>query len=279
MGQYLAGLRQPRPPTVLVEYDPGAAAAADLAASERGLRRAARVADAAAWRRYGRRTAVHADAVVTFTEEDAARVGPLGRTRVVRIAPGIALPREPADPVGADPPRVLFIGSFIHPPNVDAAVRLAQSIFPALRARVPSARLEIVGDAPPPVVRRLAGEAVEVTGYVPDTRPYLEAAAVVAAPLRLGGGMRLKVLEALAAGKAVVATPRAIAGLDLEPGTHVIVAERDAEFAQALAELLENPALRSTIGGAAREWAGDRLDWRHAVAAYERLYESLERTR
>jgi glycosyltransferase involved in cell wall biosynthesis len=280
MGQYLAALPEPRPARVLVEYDPGAAAAADLAATERGLRRAARLADAAAWRRYGRRLAGDVDAVVTFTEEDAALLGPLSSgARLVRIAPGIALPPTAADPVGVAPPRVLFVGSFVHPPNVDAAIRLAESIFPAVRARVPSARLELVGDQPPAAVRRLAGAAVDVTGYVPDTRPHVDAAAVVAAPLGLGGGMRLKVLEALAAGKAVVATPRAVAGLDLEPGTHAVVADGDAELGDALVELLENPARRRRIGSAARDFARERLDWRHTVAAYERLYDSLERDR
>jgi polysaccharide biosynthesis protein PslH len=278
MGQYLAALPHPRPPTVLVDYDPGAAAASDLAAREHGARRVARTADAVAWRRYGRRVVADADAVVAFTDEDAQSLGPFAaHTRVVRIAPGIALPPAAADPVGAEPPRVLFLGSFVHPPNVDAAVRLATAILPAVQERVPHARLEIVGDAPPAAVRRLAGDAVVVTGRVPDTRPHLGAAAVVAAPLRLGGGMRVKVLESLAAGKAVVATRRALAGLELEPGTHAAVGESDAELADALVDLLEHPDRRMRMGAAAREWARERLDWGHAVAAYERLYDALER--
>jgi glycosyltransferase involved in cell wall biosynthesis len=275
MGQYLVDLDGSQPATVLVEHDPGVAAARDLAAWERGARRAARKADALAWRRYADRVMSASDVVVTFTEEDAGKLG--AAARVVRIAPGIELPAAACDPVGADPPRVLFLGSFVHPPNVEAAVRLGQAIFPAVRARVPHARLEVVGDAPPPAVRGLAGDAVNVTGRVPDVSPHLEAAAVVAAPLGLGGGMRVKVLEALAAGKAVVGTPRALAGLDVEPGVHAAVGESDAELAAAIAELLADPDWRRRMGAAARAWAEERLDWRHAVAAYDRLYESLER--
>jgi glycosyltransferase involved in cell wall biosynthesis len=277
MGQYLTELPEPRPLAVLVDHDPGEDAATGLAAHERGLRRAARLADARAWRRYGRRVLGAADAAVAFTEADLALLRDVAaETRLVRIAPGITLPAEPADPVGAEPPRVLFLGSFVHPPNVDAALRLGRTILPAVRARVPEARLEIVGDAPPPAVRALDGAGVAVTGRVPDAWPYLDAAAVVAAPMRLGGGMRVKVLEALGAGKALVATPRAVAGLELQPGVHALLGESDAELAAALADLLEDPARRRRVGTAAREWASDRLDWGSAVAAYERLYDSLE---
>jgi glycosyltransferase involved in cell wall biosynthesis len=273
MGQYLTGLARP---TVLVEHDPGAAAAADLAAWERGPRGIGRRVDAFAWRRYERRLLATAEATVAFTEHDRAALRALAPdARVVRIAPGVRLPGEPSDPVGTPPPRVLFLGSFIHPPNVDAAIRLARDIMPSVRARVPGATLEIVGDAPPAAVRALGGDGVVVTGQVPDVRPHVDGAAVVAAPLRLGGGMRVKVLEALAAGKAIVATPRAVAGLELVPGTHAVVAEDDADLSDALANLLEDPERRRRIGSAAREWAGAQLGWERTAAAYAELYERL----
>jgi len=147
--------------------------------------------------------------------------------------------------------------------------------MPAVRARVPEARLEIVGDAPPAAIQALGGDGVAVTGRVADVRPHLESAAVVAAPLRLGGGMRVKVLEALAAGKAIVATPRALAGLELVPGTHALVADTDADLSDALAELLEDPERRRRIGSAARDWAAAHLRWEHATASYTELYERL----
>ncbi len=118
-----------------------------------------------------------------------------------------------------------------------------------------------------------------VTGRVADVGPHLNSAAVVAAPLRLGGGMRVKVLESLAAGKAMVATPRAVAGLGLEPGTHALIAETDGELSDALVSLLGDPELRRRLGGAARTLAAEHLTWNRATAAFEGLYASLLPTR
>jgi glycosyltransferase involved in cell wall biosynthesis len=140
---------------------------------------------------------------------------------------------------------------------------------------VPGATLEIVGGDPPAEVRALAGEGVTVTGRVPDTGPYLDRAAVVVAPLRLGGGMRVKVLEALAAGKALVATPRAVAGIDLTPGDQALVGETDAELAAAIATLLVDPERRRRLGESAHGWAGEHLGWPRTLDEYDRLYASL----
>ncbi len=276
MGQYLAGLRGAGPGMVLVPHDPGAASAADRARAESGLRAIARRVDAMAWRRYERSVLGAAHAAVAFTQQDSDRLKELaGTTRVVRIPVGVDLPARALDPVGKDPPGVLFVGNLIHPPNVQAALDLASYILPEVRARFPDVILEIVGDNPPPAVRRLSMAGVVVTGRVEDVVPHLDRAAVVAVPTRLGGGMRIKVLEALAAGKAVVATGRALAGIDLVPGEHALVAETDHEFAEAIGALLADPSLRERLGTAAREWTGRRLRWEDSAAAYEALYESL----
>jgi glycosyltransferase involved in cell wall biosynthesis len=116
---------------------------------------------------------------------------------------------------------------------------------------------------------------VTVSTEVPDVRPYLDAAAVVAAPVRLGGGMRVKVLEAVASGKAIVATPLALEGLELRDGEHVLVAETGTEFADALVELLMNVDRRTAIAEAARRWAEKNLDQESRARAYEALYTSL----
>jgi glycosyltransferase involved in cell wall biosynthesis len=274
MGQYLSAAGPA--PSVLVDHDPGAATAAELAGWEGGLRGAARRVDAAAWRRYERRVFAAAGAVVVFTDEDRGRISPTASAgRVTRIAPGTE-PPAPADHAGGQ--GIVFVGGFGHPPNVEAALRLAQAIFPAVRTRVPGATLELVGDAPPAELRSLAGDGVTVTGRVPDTRPHLDRAAVVTAPLSLGGGMRVKALEALAAGKALVATPRALAGLDLSPGEHALVGESDAQLADAIAALLEDPERRRRMGAAARAWAAEQLDWGRTLDSYDRLYASLTET-
>ena len=121
-------------------------------------------------------------------------------------------------------------------------------IFPRLRAQMPELTLALVGDRPPPELLLCAGERVAVPGRAQDLGSYLDAAAVVIVPLRIGGGMRVKVVETLAAGKALVASRLAVAGLDVRDREHVILAETDEEFTQAARWLLEHPDERARAG-------------------------------
>jgi glycosyltransferase involved in cell wall biosynthesis len=189
--------------------------------------------------------------------------------------PGTLLPVESLNPLGASPPQLLFVGNFIHAPNVDAATRLIGQIFPAVRKHYPEAKLLIVGDHPTVQLQQMAGDNVVITGCVPDVTTYLDDAAVVVVPLRLGGGIRVKVLEAMASGKAVLASPLAVEGLDLSPGEHVMVAETDEQFSAGIIELLSNPPSRSALASRARTWAEENLGWQNAVTAYDKLYQSL----
>ena len=196
-------------------------------------------------------------------------------TPIVRIPLGMALPEHPLNPLGHSPPSLLFVGNFGHPPNADAAVRLISAIFPRVQARFPELVLHIVGEQPAPRVRQMANANVIVTGPVPDVTPYLDRAALVVVPLRLGGGMRVKVLEALAAGKAVIASPLAVEGLDVVDGEHVFVAESDPQFCDAIAQLLAHPEQRAALAARARAWAHANLSWERSVVAYETLYQNL----
>jgi glycosyltransferase involved in cell wall biosynthesis len=262
MAQYLRALDGCGTARVLVEHDPPFRSPQ--------TRRARRV-----WRRFLEAAAKRADAVVVFTESDREVVRSLADpARIVRISLAVELPDEPLDPAGSSP-TVLFFGNFAHRPNVEAALRLVQGIFPRVLELHPGARLSIVGAEPPESLRRAAGEHVVVKGAVPDLTPDLDEAAVVVAPLFEGGGMRVKVLEALAAGKALVASPMAVDGLSLASGDHVVLASTDAEFAREIAALLDDPARRVSIARAARRWARENLDLDSVVSAYEALYESL----
>ena len=121
--------------------------------------------------------------------------------------------------------------------------------------------LYIVGDHPTPKIRQMANATVVVTGRVPDVTPYLVRAALVVVPLRFCGGMRVKVLEALAAGKAVVASPLALEGLDVMDGKHVLLADSDRQFSDATVQLLTQPERRTALAAQARSWARANLDW------------------
>jgi len=210
------------------------------------------------WRRFQRRAWNRFDLIQVFSRRDAdsiAALAPEAAARV-RVDPfGLVLPPA-ADPARESPGTILFVGAFHHPPNRDAALWLAREILPAVRERAPGARLRIVGSAPPPEVRALAGEHVEVVADAPSVIPHLEEAAVVMAPVRTGGGMRMKVLQAMAAGKAVVTTTRGTegyTGFDTEPP--LAVADGEAEIAAATAVLLADDEERRRLGSRAREFA------------------------
>jgi glycosyltransferase involved in cell wall biosynthesis len=258
---------------VLVAMEAAGRTALDVKRAARGLQRMVRALDLRAWRRYESAALHQVDALICYTDRD--------RQALASVAPGLPIatiplcvdvPQRPLDPVGASPPALLFVGGFGHLPNVDAAVRLATSIFPRIRPHCPEAILYLVGDKPPPRVMRLAGDDVIVTGRVDDVTPYLDRAAVVVAPLRLGGGTRVKVLEALASGKAVVASPLAAEGIEAIDGEHLILAGSDEELAKATTRLLADPDARGSLAAGAREWALTGLDWGTTVEAYEALY-------
>ena len=128
---------------------------------------------------------------------------------------------------------------------------------------------------PPPELLARGRDGIEVTGRVPDVAPWLNAAALVVVPLRLGGGMRVKVVEALAYGKAVVASPRALEGLNVTDGVEVAVADSDDQFVSRILSLLESPDARGALARKAREWAVANLGAERWVAEYEALYDQL----
>jgi polysaccharide biosynthesis protein PslH len=277
MGQYLPALAECASPTVLNQHEPGAAAVADRRRSGLMPGRILPLLEQYAWERYERRLARQLDAIVTFTERDRKVMQSLGATRVEVIAPGAAIPKNSSDPLGALPPSVLFFGNYLHAPNVDAALRLARDIFPRLNEAIPDLQLLLLGDHAPDRLRALSNHKVLVTGRVPELKPYLDQASVVVVPVRIGGGLRVKILEAIAAGKAVVASRLALEGLDVVAGEQVLSAESDEEFVQQVLWLLRNPDERAALATRARAWAAAHLSWDRAARRYSALYDQLER--
>jgi glycosyltransferase involved in cell wall biosynthesis len=237
--------------------------------------------DARAALREQRRMLTFVDAAVVFSEEDRTIVehGAPTTTEVAVIPLATDIPCEPLCAAGADPPAIIFVGNFWHPPNVDAALRLGRSIFPLVKGLHPEATLDIVGDGPPEQVRELASDSVRVTGAVPDLTELLDRAAVVAAPIAIGGGSRVKVLDALAAGKAVVTTSRGAAGLTVPAGEAIVIAEHDGDFASAITRLLSDRNARLRLGRRARAWAEQELMWSTMAERYGDLYARLAEKR
>ena len=268
MAQYLPDLAASAAPRVLVEHDPEAGAPAAAGPLGRRL-------DARAWRRLRRRAVRAVDAVVVFTQRDRAALAPAAApTPVVTIpfgADSLEGDPRPAESDGS----VLFVGNFVHAPNADAARRLVTSIFPRVRDTHPDCVLYVVGDNPPAELVDDARAGVVVTGWVAHLAPLLQRAAVVVAPLRQGGGMRVKVVDALAAGKAVVATPRGAEGLAVADGDQLRLATTDEEFAARISELLDDGDARKRLEERARAWAHENLTWAASVRAYEALYRRL----
>jgi polysaccharide biosynthesis protein PslH len=202
------------------------------------------------------------------------------RTIVARAIPG---PDVRVLPDGADHLRpravarepdertLLFVANFGYEPNVDAAVHLCREILP----RIPNARLFLVGNAPPEDVLALASDRVCVTGRVPEVEPYLDRAAVVVCPLRIGGGVKVKVLEALCRGKAVVTTSIGVQGLGAQAHAAARVADEPAAFAAAVGRLLDRPDERRQLERRAGKFASTLPTWNDSVQMLESCYREL----
>jgi|SRR5579883_279767 sugar transferase (PEP-CTERM/EpsH1 system associated) len=160
---------------------------------------------------------------------------------------------------------IVFTGSLEYYPNVDAVLSFARNCWPRLRAKLPGVIWQIVGKNPLPEVRRLADlPGVRVFGSVEDTRPYIASSQVAIAPLAIGSGTRLKILEAFAMRKAVVSTSIGCEGLAVEPGKHLLVADQPEAFADAIIDLLGNRERRQALGSAGRSLVESCYSWQQS---------------
>lgn len=173
------------------------------------------------------------------------------------------------------PRTVVFNATLTYRPNLDAALHLVQDIWPLVQARCPEAQLTIVGQASEAEIRRFSRPGVVLTGSVPDVRPYLRQAAVVAVPVRMGGGTRLKVVEALAMGKAMVSTTLGSEGVDVRDQEHLLVGDGAPDFAARILELFDRPDVGDALGRAGRRRIEESYSWELAVDRLQLLYERI----
>ena len=178
-----------------------------------------------------------------------------------------------ANPFAAGELPIVFTGAMDYWPNVDAVQWFVADMLAPLRSRYPNVRFHIVGRAPTPAVLALASEAINVTGTVPDVRPYLQHAAAVVAPLRLARGIQNKVLEAMAMAKPVVAASSCVAAIDAEIGRELAGAETASEYVEQLLRWMAEPAQAAAMGQAARQRVLARYAWGAQLA---RLDHDLE---
>jgi glycosyltransferase involved in cell wall biosynthesis len=194
------------------------------------------------------------------------------RTAVIPNAADV----EYYQPRPTDPPpdgrTLVFFGHLSYAPNVDGVIYFVEQIWPRVAEAHPEARLKLVGGSPSPSLQRLNGPRVELTGFVPDLRPHLAAAAAVVVPLRLGGGTRLKIVEAMAMGKAIVSTSLGAEGIEAVPGHDLLIEDRPEAFAEAVNRLLYDPGLAARLGRSARRLAVERYSWSGAAQALESFY-------
>jgi glycosyltransferase involved in cell wall biosynthesis len=199
--------------------------------------------------------------------------------RPIRVLPnGVDLTRFKPPENPREPATVVLSGKMSYHANVSAAHQLVESIMPHIWAKHPNVKVNIVGSAPTPDVRALAqryGPLVSVTGHVPDVRPYLQAATVAAAPMAYGAGIQNKVLEAMACGTPVVASPTAVAALP-EPFSDALLVAADAQSsAAAILSILEDSALQARLGDRGRSYVCEHFDWWTVTGELETIYDGL----
>ena len=169
------------------------------------------------------------------------------------------------------PLSLVYMGQMDWHPNVDAMIYFLTEIYPIVKKRLPDASLSIIGSNPPEKIKELAKSepSVKLTGLVDDTRPHIAQGEIFIVPLRIGGGTRLKILEAMAMGRPIVSTAIGCEGLDAINRRHIMIADSPNDFAEKVTELANNPALRLELGKNGRKLVEDRYSWNKVV---ERLY-------
>jgi glycosyltransferase involved in cell wall biosynthesis len=261
-------------PVVLDEHNAVWTIFERLAKQQHGLKRLLLEWEWRRLRHYEARACRASAAVIAVSGEDRAALLAAGAGEPIAVMP-IAVEIAGVEPVcrRRDAHGILSMATMYWPPNVDGVLWFAREVLPIIRDAAPGAPFYVVGARPPAEVRALASDrTIQVTGYVEDPAAYLETSALMVVPLRAGGGMRVKILEALARGIPVVSTTIGAEGIDVTPGEHLLIADEPAAFAAAVARLLHDRALADRLALAGRQHALQRYDWRAVCPTIEPVY-------
>ena len=260
---HVAPYLDPRRPSLLDAHNVESEVWRRLAARAHGPRALALALQAAWLERFERRAAAAAGVVTCCSARDQAWFEAAGQPRARLVPNGVDTGRVVPAPGPCEPAHLLFIGSLDWAPNDDGLRRFHARVWPRLRAARPDLTLSVVGHGAGPALRALARRdpSFRLVGRVDDVRPWLERATLVVVPLYAGGGTRLKLLEAFAAGKAVVATPLAAEGLDVRHGGALLLPEDDAGFAAEVLRALDDAPLRERLAATARAHVVAHHDW------------------
>jgi GT2 family glycosyltransferase/glycosyltransferase involved in cell wall biosynthesis len=217
------------------------------------------------------------DAVVCMTDPDAhalRKFAPSVQAHTINTGVDLEYFCPPENP--SSDARLIFVGAFQHLPNVEAMVHFCRNVFPMVREKAPGAELLIVGSNPTPSVSHLATiPGVQVTGFVPDIRPFMARSSIYVVPLRLGVGIRGKILEAWGMSMAVISTSVGCAGLRYRHGENILVADTSEQFAQHVLSLIHDPGRRQRLGEEGRKTAEQFYSWERSAHQLDTLYRKL----
>jgi len=223
-----------------------------------------------------------ADGVYLCSAADERRLheeNPGGLTAVIPNAADVDFYQPRSTDPTPDGRTVVFFGLLSYAPNVDSVIHFVRDIWPRIAQAHPQARFKIIGGQAPVALQELAGPRIELTGFVPDLRPHLASATAVVVPLRFGGGTRLKIVEAMAMGKAIVSTSLGAEGIEAVPGRDILIADEPSAFADSASRLLADRSLAERIGQSARQVSVERYSWSGAARALEAFYRRILQSR
>ena len=264
-------------PCVLFQHNVESALWQRMATTESNpLRKLSYTLEAARMSRYERRTLARFHHIIAVSENDRQQMLDMDPTCDITVVPtGVDTQQfKVAPPSSATPPRIVFTGSMDWEPNIDAVEYFCGQIWPRVLAEFPDAIFQIVGRNPFAKVQRLASKSVQVTGTVPSVTDYLRDATVVIVPLRIGGGTRLKIYEAMAMGKALVSTSIGAEGLAFENGRDLLLADDAYSFADAILLLLRDAPVRRRLEQAAVQQAA-QFDWSVVAGQFAEVLQKI----